>query len=732
MVIKSKDWPAITAVKLICFALILVLAFAFCGTVFSMARLFDNSGNVVNLESNIVFENAYGNEFFYRNYVNGTVNDLRKLLFFESEENIKAGNCLRWVERNDGWWLESADGSRTWSHFGDLGETLNTLVTEEFSDHDAVSWGEPQEEQGEPYNAQQIRLQRESLERDAINNQLLNFRSMQSDLAKRGGLVYYVAKQGFAQSNTENPDMDFFLRQPVHLLIENGIIIAQSYVFNNRSYGNDTIYIGYTAEAIDAQNAYWQSIQRVVIAQIIAIIVMVVVAFALFVTLLCGAGRKRGDSAVYLNVLDKPYLDVSGVLLMLYETAVIATLSEISFNYGGSYIRDTANTRGILTVIAVGVVFMLAPALLYVMSFAKRVKVGRWWRHTLTWRMWDAVRSTCVSFAKSLWAGVPLTVRVLLMAFVLFCVMLIVAISGGANDGAVILAFFASIAAVVPMLRFARRLNKLEVGAKAVSEGRYGDIAVNGGTIGRIAESINNISAGIESAVDERLKSERLKTELITNVSHDIRTPLTSLITYTDLLKSEGLTSERAPEYLDILIQKSQRLKTLTDELFEAAKASSGNIETHIEALDFAALTKMVLGELDERIQSSGLDFRTNLPEHMWVAADGKLLWRAAENLLSNVFKYSLPHSRVYIDLAAESGFARLDIKNISAEPLNMEPSELTERFKRGDVSRSSEGSGLGLSIVQSFVEAQGGRFKLAIDGDLFKASISMPNAEPK
>ena len=271
----------------------------------------------------------------------------------------------------------------------------------------------------------------------------------------------------------------------------------------------------------------------------------------------------------------------------------------------------------------------------------------------------------------------------------------------------------------------------MEQGAKAAGGGRYDNpIAVTGGELGSIATSINNISDGIHAAVMERLKSERLKTELITNISHDIRTPLTSLITYTDLLKSEGLDSEGAPEYLEILIQKSVRLKTLTDDLFEASKAASGNIKVQMENLDLTDHVHQVLGELEEKVRASGLDFRLDLPEHALVYADGKLLWRIMANLLSNVFKYALTGSRVYIDIVPENEWYRLDIKNISERPLNVDPSELTERFKRGDDARGGEGSGLGLSIAQSFVQSQGGRFELSIDGDLFKVSLYLSMAQ--
>jgi signal transduction histidine kinase len=279
-------------------------------------------------------------------------------------------------------------------------------------------------------------------------------------------------------------------------------------------------------------------------------------------------------------------------------------------------------------------------------------------------------------------------------------------------------------------LRYTSRIYKLAEAARQTSEGNYEQkIDVGNGELGSIAHSINHISAGINVAVEERMKSERLKTELITNVSHDIRTPLTSIITYTDLLKKEGLESNNASEYLDVLIQKSNRLKLLTDELFEAAKASTGNIDVNITDLDIVSLVNQVLGELDGAIKTSGLDLRVNLPDSMYVKADGRLMWRVLENLFSNVFKYSLANSRVYVDVFEENMHVRVDMKNISGSELNIDPSELLDRFKRGDDSRADGGSGLGLSIVQSFVAAQGGRFQIAIDGDLFKASIILPPA---
>jgi signal transduction histidine kinase len=390
-----------------------------------------------------------------------------------------------------------------------------------------------------------------------------------------------------------------------------------------------------------------------------------------------------------------------------------------------------------LRLFVVSAVCFTLPLLWWTLSLAKHCKAGKWWRHTFIYQLlrlvWSILRAACAMLARLarlLWTSLPLTLKVIGIGGALF-VAIEISVLMWPSWPALLFGLGVSALAVLGLLWHARRLHLVKQDALAISEGRYGELAgVAGGELGSIAASINRISDGINLAVAERLKSERLKTELITNVSHDIRTPLTSIITYTDLMKSEGLDSEKAPEYLDILIQKSARLKTLTDELFEAAKAASGSIDVHLENLDLVDFLKQVLGEMDERIAASGLDFRLNLPERAPIRADGKLLWRVMENLISNVFKYALPASRVYIDIIPDEGWFRLDVKNISEHPLNVEPSELTERFKRGDGARGGDGSGLGLSIAQSFVQSQGGRFSLAIDGDLFKATLRLPTQD--
>lgn len=243
-----------------------------------------------------------------------------------------------------------------------------------------------------------------------------------------------------------------------------------------------------------------------------------------------------------------------------------------------------------------------------------------------------------------------------------------------------------------------------------------------------LAEGLNRISDGLETALAEQVKSERLKADLITNVSHDIKTPLTSIINYVDLIKREKIDNPTIQRYLEVLDQKSHRLKTLTEDLVEASKASSGNIKLEITDIDIVELVQQTNGEFEDKFDVSRLHLVSTLPnEVILIEADGRRLWRVLENLYNNACKYALESTRVYVGIEDRGAEVVFSIKNVSAAPLNFDPDELTERFVRGDVSRTTEGSGLGLSIAKSLTELQGGKFKITIDGDLFKAEVAFP-----
>ncbi len=252
------------------------------------------------------------------------------------------------------------------------------------------------------------------------------------------------------------------------------------------------------------------------------------------------------------------------------------------------------------------------------------------------------------------------------------------------------------------------------------------EITENLGVFEPLKEEFSKVQYGFKKAVEEEMKSQRLKTDLITNVSHDLKTPLTAIITYVDLLKNENITPEERKAYIDTLDMKSQRLKRLIEDLFEISKVMSDNITLNMLEIDLADLIKQVLLELDDKICKSGIEFRLHLPEEkLLLLLDSEKTYRIFENLITNITKYAMPHSRAYIDMEAKEDKVIVILKNVSAGELDFNTEEITERFVRGDQSRNTEGSGLGLAIVKSFVELQDGDFEIQVDGDLFKAIIT-------
>ena len=275
------------------------------------------------------------------------------------------------------------------------------------------------------------------------------------------------------------------------------------------------------------------------------------------------------------------------------------------------------------------------------------------------------------------------------------------------------------------------QIERIRQGAKRAASGDYTqpiDTAKMFPAFKEMSENINHVSDGIADAVEEQMKSERMKTELITNVSHDIKTPLTSIINYVDLIKKENVDNTTVQEYVEVLDRQSARLKKLIEDLLEVSKASTGNVEVHMEACDPQVMISQIVGEYQEKMQQQGLELVVGEPEvATTIMADGRHLWRVLDNVMSNIYKYAQENTRVYVDTEVGLHQVKLIFKNISKYPLNITSDELMERFVRGDKSRHTEGSGLGLSIAQNLVELQGGSFRIHIDGDLFKVIIEFP-----
>ena len=443
-------------------------------------------------------------------------------------------------------------------------------------------------------------------------------------------------------------------------------------------------------------------------------------SFVLFVFLMCSAGHKPGEEQCVLLRQDKIPFDLYLVLAIMLG-ALWGSFASDALYSSMAFVRAA--------VIGVSIVFYSILVYLFCMTLAARLKVGKWWRNTIIYRFFRMIFRLIRGIVRSF----PLTWRVAL-GYCVFMLINIICILVLPSNGSFLgflffltldsgmLAFLCIVTIQMKMLQKAgKALADGNLDHKVNTENLYFDFKEHG-------ENLNRIKDGITKAVDERMKSERFKTELITNVSHDIKTPLTSIINYIDLLKKEHLEGEKAAAYLEVLERQAGKLKKLTEDIIEASKASAGVIAVNLERTDAVELLNQSLGEYGERLEKSGISAVVGAPESgAWIHADGRLLWRVFDNILQNICKYALPGTRAYFDIIPQKDRIEITAKNISASALNISAEALMERFIRGDSSRSGEGSGLGISIAKSLTELQGGTFAIQLDGDLFKVVLSFP-----
>jgi len=454
----------------------------------------------------------------------------------------------------------------------------------------------------------------------------------------------------------------------------------------------------------------------------------------LLIWLLCAAGHRKGRDGITPCWQDRVpldlYLAVMGITVCCVAALGVQSLSLASYN---GHFRLYA----CLVLLCALLAGLLTLAVL--MSLATRFKLGNWWRNslcylTLRW-LWRLVRCCCRSAFRFL-ALLPVTWRAVLA---ICCILggqtlLTLLMFNSTNEGFFFLITLAAdLLLIIAAARMSHQFRRLKDAGAALAAGDL-DIEIDTRHMGPDARAhaahLSAIGEGMNRAVEQRMKSERLKTELITNVSHDIKTPLTSIVNYTDLLKKEEL-SPTAAEYVAVLDRQAHRLKKLTEDLVEASKASTGNLSVNLEPIIVNEIIHQAVGDYDEKLAAGRLEVIFNTYEgNLQAIADGRLLWRVLDNLLSNICKYALAGTRVYIDLAARGEWVILSLKNISRDPLNVCTDDLMERFVRGDVSRHTEGSGLGLNIAKSLMDLMGGAFALSVDGDLFKAELALRAAD--
>lgn len=446
----------------------------------------------------------------------------------------------------------------------------------------------------------------------------------------------------------------------------------------------------------------------------------------LFLFLLSAAGHRDETDAVTASFIDRIPLDVLAVLVGTGIALILAFIFSIGLR--GSPLGYIA-----FCVLLLGAALLF---LLFCMSFAVRVKLGTLWQNVLLVKLWRGCGKLLKKGGWFLVRGLralPLLGRwAAILGAVLLLELLI--LWSGADDGGSV-NWFIQAFILSPLLLFVLwSMRRLRLGAKEIAAGNLTYTIDTQGLFWELkdhAEDLNHIRDGLNTAVAERMKSEHFKSELITNVSHDIKTPLTSIVNYVDLLEKEDLQNETAKEYVAVLARQSARLKKLLDDLIEASKASTGTLTVAPERLDLAVLLDQCVGEYSERLGKAELELVLLKPqEPVAIRADGRHMWRIFDNLLGNIVKYAQPGTRVYLNLAREENRAVVTFRNISREALNLSGEELMERFVRGDSSRNTEGSGLGLAIARSLTQLQGGEMELTVDGDLFKVVLKFERVE--
>ncbi len=554
--------------------------------------------------------------------------------------------------------------------------------------------------EGNLYTNDRSRKDGEPFDKDAV---------MQNARESGDYIIYDVEELEF-ETNINGIEEYFFRQYNTNYMVkslENFMVI---------SIDNEFPYFDDLSQAKEEYELLHPWMRAIVIFSIIGAIGWVVS----LVYLTLAAGRKEGTDEIVLNVLDKVKTEIMLAAFFLVGYLLIALCARMA--------QNSWNISGLL--VAAGTVSWIADSffLVFYLSMVRRLKAEVIWENSLALFLKNGFEKIFRQRAVTTRVVVTFSAHTIVVVLLLF----------GAFRHKSALCFIAfllfSMAECYLSLRKAVEHDQILQGVRKISAGNleyeiaakelHGDSQI-------LAEAINNIGEGLHRAVDDNTKNERMKADLITNVSHDIKTPLTSIINYVDLIKREKIDNERVKQYVRVLEEKSMRLKQLTEDLVEASKISSGNVKLDLQTIDFVELIYQIAGEFNEKMETKKLTIVTKLPkEPVYVYVDGRQLCRVIENLYNNVAKYALQETRVYVELGVSAGSAVFSIKNVSERSLareNAAAEDLTERFIRGDESRTTEGSGLGLSIAKNLTQLMNGELSIGVDGDLFKVTIVFP-----
>lgn len=497
----------------------------------------------------------------------------------------------------------------------------------------------------------------------------------------------------------------------------------------NFGISKNMTYDDYTHQLIEKYNDAPENLfenERYKLMVICICIATIIAALAMFIILMAWAGYRKKSGSAGLHKIDKLWIDLWLILILAAGAYGIPKMLDILASYWNTSNQLVVN----IVMIALGIILVILVEMVVLIceSFVRRLKYKSLIKTTLLGKICSSIKKA-VSYIL-----LNTKTSILTIVFgVVSLVWMLVALKMAANHKliiGVIMTIVLVIAVVTIIVKFVCEYNKIADGTKKIADGNL-DYKLEEEYFfkmnKKLKDGINNIGDGLSKAVGESLKNERMKTELITNVSHDLKTPLTSIINYVGLLKNEGVESENAEKYLDVIDKKSMRLKNLTEDLVEASKLNSDVITFNKEKIDIVQLINQSIGEYEEKFDEKQLTIIKNIQEEpVYVMADGRRTWRVFENLYGNIYKYAMESTRVYVDVKCTEEKVYIAVKNISDTPLDFDADELMERFVRGDKSRTTEGNGLGLSIAKSIVEKQDGEMKISTDGDLFKVEIVM------
>lgn len=485
------------------------------------------------------------------------------------------------------------------------------------------------------------------------------------------------------------------------------------------------VYSSFDEEAYGYSNSYY--IQNTVYemfknnqnSPVYLIPITSVLLLAMIVYLVWAIGHEKGKDEIQLSGIDKVPYEIL-ITIIFFALGIFVSL-------GVASVETIIPQKMLIPLIVISYLESYGSLAVGTATTIKRLKAKSFWRSFLMYKIyaWAKEKVKKLFNVVSDKNSSKRKITIFYWGFIIVSGLIFLATASGVG---VLLLLVFWVFVYILMLKYIEKVDKINQALKEIYEGNpnvHLEKEELTGVLKQMAEYINDMAGGFTNAIEQSLKSERLKTELITNVSHDIKTPLTSIINYVDLLKQEDIKDEKIKQYIDILNQKSLRLKKLIEDLVEASKVSSGNVKLNIEVIDLKELLAQTIGEFEDRFENKNLKIDIEIPdEEVKIKADNRYMYRVIENLFSNITKYSIDNSRVYISLTKQNDKIKLEIKNISKDKLNISPDELMQRFVRGDKSRYTEGSGLGLSIAKSLTEMQGGKFDINIDGDLFKVII--------